>query len=109
MVRYMFTGSSCAGVVSASVACFFIGLVMLLWALADIASVFSSGSMLESSLPAIITSVVIWLWGWYFLHSAWKTKYISRKMAYKIAVILSIAGFGGTFFSILRSLGDYSG
>lgn len=109
MLRYMFTGVSCAGVVSAAVACFFMGLVMLLWTLSDTAYIFISDSVLESSLPAIGSSLIIWLGGWYFLHSSWKSRYISRKTAYKIAVILTIAGFSGTFLSILRSLTSYIG
>lgn len=100
--KQMFAGSSCAGVVSASVACFFNGLVLLIWCIWEGIGTIQVPTFKDAANIAVVSSLIIWFWGWYFLDSVWRAGFVRRAAAYKVAGLLFITGIGITFLSMIR-------
>lgn len=100
--KYMFAGSSCAGVVSAAISCFFIGLAMLIWGVWDIIGSLGVDVVMKSMYHVIVLSLIIWLLGWMFLHIAWKSRKVSRKTVFKVSGLLILTGVGGTLFAMIN-------
>jgi len=100
--RHMFVGASCAGVVAAGVACFFIGLVMFIWCVWDSYKGLEFETIKTGISTIFIASLVIWLWGWSFLYSIWRFNPIKRIMAFRVAGLLFLAGITITFVSMMR-------
>jgi len=102
--KQMFAGSACAGVVAGGVACFFIGLVMLIWGVWDTVSDLDLAVIINGITLALIVSIVIWFWGWYFLNAAWREQSVKRITAYRVAGVLIIAGTSITVISMIKLL-----
>jgi hypothetical protein len=101
-VKNMFADSSCAGVVSAGVACFFVGFTMLIWGIWDIVGYLDSDVVIQGVFRTIILSIIIWLLGWYFLHLAWRSQIIRRTAAFRAASLLILGGMVGSLFAIIK-------
>ena len=96
--KYMFSGATCAAAVSAGVACFFMGLVMLLTSIWE--------GKLESSAvnvkQAIFLSMAIWAFGWGYFYMSWKSSQIKRISAFRISLTLIIISQIVTVASIVK-------
>ena len=100
--KQMFTGASCAGVVSAGVACFFVGLVMLILCVWDSYKKIDVVTIQNGISTIFIATLIMWLWGWSFLYSIWRFRPIKRAIAYRVAGLLLLAGVMITFAGIIR-------
>ncbi|HEX6192254.1 MAG TPA: hypothetical protein VFZ42_07815 [Chitinophagaceae bacterium] len=100
--KHMFAGSSCAGVVSASVACFFNGLVLLIWCIWEGFTAVEVPTFTDAANISVISSLIIWFWGWYFLDSVWQSGFVRRVAAYRVSSLLFFAGIAITFLSMIR-------
>ena len=98
----MFGGSSSAGAVAAGVACAFVGSVMLIWSIWDIVGTSDSQILVDNVTLAIVFSFIIWLWSWYCLHMAWKTRPVCRRAAFRTATVLIITGLASSMFAMAR-------
>lgn len=101
-VRSMFPGSSCAGAVAAGVACFFIGLVMLIWGIWDLVGYVDTNVVVNSIFRTFLLSILIWLLGWYFLHIMWRSQLVKRRAAFKVASVLALLGIASSLLAGLR-------
>ena len=100
--KQMFAGASCAGVVSAGVACFFVGLVMIIWCVWDSYKGIDVTKIQNGFSTIFIATLFIWFWGWSFLYSVWRFRPIKRAAAYRVAGLLLLAGVMITFAGMIH-------
>jgi len=100
--KQMFAGASCAGVVSAGVACLFVGLVIFIWCVWDSYKGIDMTKIQKGISTLFIATLVMWLWGWSFLYSIWQLKPVKRVIAYRIAGLLLLAGVIISFAGMIR-------
>ena len=102
--KQMFAGASCAGVVSAGVACFFVGLVMIIWCVWDSYKGIDVTKIQNGFSTIFIATLFIWFWGWSFLYSIWRFAAIKRIVAFRVAAWLIVIGTIITFAGMIRLL-----
>jgi hypothetical protein len=103
--RFMFPGSSCAAVLAAGIASFFIGLITILLVIDQGMGTNADWVTFEEfSSLIVLLAVIVWFAGWYYLRFAWKNAAIKRKQAYKISGLLTVLGIAGTLFSATKFL-----
>ena len=96
--KYMFSGASCAAAVSAAVASFFMGLVMLLSSIWE-AQLEGSGVNVKE---AVLGAMAIWAFGWGYFYMSWKRSQIKRISAFRISLTLIIIGQIVTIASVIK-------